>query len=105
MNSCVKISLGVVLAAAGALPVFAQSNPMSDMNEAGMSLMQVASGTSMNPAAGETPMLMTHAAGWNWMFMGQAFVVDTQQAGPRGHDKFYSTNWLMTGAEHHVGIG
>jgi hypothetical protein len=78
---------------------------MSDMNEAGMSLMGVASGTSMNPAAGEMPMLMTHAAGWNWMFMGQAFVVDTQQAGPRGHDKFYSTNWFMTGAEHHVGNG
>jgi hypothetical protein len=80
-------------------------NQMSDMNEAGMSLMQVASGTSMNPTAAEMPMLMTHAAGWNWMFMGQAFVVDTQQASPRGHDKFYSTNWFMTGVEHRVGKG
>jgi hypothetical protein len=78
---------------------------MGDMNEAGMSLMQVASGTSMNPTAAEMPMLMTHTGGWSWMFMGQAFVVDTQQAAPRGHDKFYSTNWFMAGVEHRIGKG
>jgi len=78
---------------------------MGDMNEAGMALMEVASGTSMNPSAAATSMLMTNAAGWNWMFMGQAFLVDTQQAGQRGHDKFYSTNYLMAGAEHHIGKG
>jgi hypothetical protein len=37
------------------------------------------------------------------MFMGQAFIVDTQQSGPRGGDKFYSTNWLMADAMHQVG--
>ena len=39
------------------------------------------------------------------MFMGEAFVADTQQAAPRGHDKLFSTNWFMTGAEHHLGKG
>ena len=29
------------------------------------------------------------------MFMGQAFLVDTQQTGPRGDDKFYAPNWGM----------
>jgi hypothetical protein len=84
----------------------AQADVMSSMNPAGMALMGEASGTSMNPAASTQPsMLMTNAAGWNWMFMGEAFVVDTQQASPRGHDKLFSTNWLMAGAEHHVGKG
>jgi len=78
---------------------------MADMNEAGISVMQEASGTSMNPTAGALPMLMTHTAGWNWMFMGEAFIVDTQQSAPRGHDKLYSPNWFMTGVEHRVGKG
>src|ERR1039458_6700107 len=39
------------------------------------------------------------------MLMGQAFVVDTQQSGPRGGDKFYSTNWFMASAEHRLGRG
>ena len=34
------------------------------------------------------------------MFMGQAFLVDTQQTGPRGQDKLYSANWLMGSAIH-----
>jgi hypothetical protein len=40
---------------------------------------------------------------WNTMFMGNGFLVDTQQTGPRGHDKLYSTNWAMASAEHRVG--
>lgn len=35
--------------------------------------------------------------------MGQAFLVDTQQSGPRGGDKFYSANWLMASAVHPAG--
>jgi hypothetical protein len=34
------------------------------------------------------------------MFMGNAFLVDTQQSGPRGGDKLYSPNTLMFSAEH-----
>ncbi len=75
------------------------------MDMAGMMLMQQASGTSMNPQSYRMPMFMPRVGGWSLMFMGQAFVVDTQQSGPRGGDKFYSTNWLMTGATHRVGRG
>src|SRR6478672_3622125 len=32
---------------------------------------------------------------WTLMFHANAFVVDTQQTGPRGRDKFYATNWMM----------
>jgi hypothetical protein len=39
------------------------------------------------------------------MFMGQAFVVETQQSGPRGGDKFYSPNWFMAAGEHALGAG
>jgi len=42
---------------------------------------------------------------WNMMFMASAFVVDTQESGPRGADKFYSANWGMFAASHDVGGG
>jgi hypothetical protein len=77
---------------------------MADMNPASMSLMNLASGTSQNPASWPMPMLMMHFGNWNTMFMGTAFLVDTQQTGPRGGDKLYSTNWFMTSAEHRVGM-
>jgi hypothetical protein len=75
------------------------------MNRAGMYLMDMASGTSMNPYSWKMPMIMTEAGNWSVMFMGQAFLVDTQQSGPRGGDKLYSTNWFMTSAIHDVGQG
>src|SRR5450631_2989256 len=73
---------------------------MVEMNSASMFLMNLASGTSSNPASWPMPMLMTHFGSWNTMFMGAGFVVDTQQSGPRGGDKFYSPNWFMGAAEH-----
>ena len=78
---------------------------MAGMNAAGGVLMNLASGTSMSPESGAMPMEMVSAAGWNFMFMGQAFLVDTQQTGPRGGDKFYSPNWGMFGAGHDIGHG
>src|SRR5205807_3218670 len=39
------------------------------------------------------------------MFMASAFLVDTQQSGPRGHDKFYAPNWFMTSGERSAGKG
>lgn len=76
-----------------------------DMNAAGMLLMNESSGTAVQPSGWAMPMLMTKVDGWSLMWMGQAFVVDTQQSGPRGGDKFYSTNWGMLGALHKVGDG
>src|SRR5262249_37450422 len=61
------------------------------------------SGTALNPAGWPMPMLMHHFGNWNAMFMGTGFLIDTQQSGPRGGDKVYSTNWLMASAEHRVG--
>lgn len=78
---------------------------MADINDAGMLLMSQASGTSMNPQAWPMPMLMRKFGSWHAMFMGNVFIVDTQQSGPRGHDKFYSPNWFMAAAEHRVGKG
>ncbi len=75
------------------------------MNQAGMYLMNMASGTSMNPQSWPMPMLMPRLGSWNLMLMGQAFIVDTQQAGPRGGDKLYSANAFMISAEHAVGNG
>ena len=78
---------------------------MSGMNAAGGVLMNLASGTSMSPESWAMPMKMVNTSGWNLMFMGQAFFVDTQQTGPRGGDKFYSPNWGMFAAGHDVGHG
>lgn len=76
-----------------------------DMNEAGMFLMKQSSGTAFQPSSWPMPMLMSRAAGWSMMWMGQAFVVSTQQGGPRGGDKVYSPNWGMLGAFHKLGSG
>jgi hypothetical protein len=87
---------------------------MPGMNHAGMShgmstsetfLMNESSGTGFQPASWPMPMAMTRSGDWRLMWMGQAFLVDTQQAGPRGGDKFYSTNWGMLGATHPLGGG
>jgi len=67
--------------------------------------MNLASGTSMNPESWTMPMLMRNSDGWKLMFMGSAFVIDTQQTGPRGADKFYAPNWGMFAASHDVGKG
>lgn len=93
-----------------ALPLQAQQHDhaesrsgMVDMNEPAMSLMNLASGTAANPASWPMPMLMAHFGNWNTMWMGTAFLTDTQQSGPRGGDKLYAPNWVMATAEHRVG--
>jgi hypothetical protein len=83
----------------------AQEHDMSHMqmgpsDPAASDLMNLASGTSENPQSGSLPMLMQSHAGWSFMLMGQAYVMDTQETGPRGHDKFYSPNWGMFAASH-----
>jgi hypothetical protein len=77
----------------------------SGMGQSGMELMDQASGTSMNPQSAAMPMSMQSLGSWSLMLMGQAFIADTQQSGPRGGDKFYSTNWFMGAAQHKVGGG
>lgn len=77
----------------------------SGMNAAGSFLMGQSSGTALQPAAWPMPMLMTRSGGWDLMWMGQAFLVSTQQSGPRGGDKIYAANWGMLGAVHRLGRG
>lgn len=80
-------------------------NPQAMMNAAGISLVNRASGTAANPESSVSPMLMLTTRGWNLMFHGQGFISDIQQTGPRGADKFLSTNWFMGMAERDLGGG
>jgi hypothetical protein len=86
-----------------------QSMQLPDMshgtNAAGLFLMNMASGTSLNPQSWPMPAFMPRIGSWNLMLMGQAFIVDTQQSGPRGGDKLYSSNAFMVSAEHSIGSG
>jgi hypothetical protein len=63
------------------------------------------SGTSAQPDSTPVPMLMTKKSGWTLMFHANVFVTDEQQSGPRGADKFFSTNWLMGMAQRKAGPG
>ncbi len=62
-------------------------------------------GTDTQPASTATGMLMTSWHGWMLMLHGEAFLNDAQQTGPRGTDKFFSTNWVMPMAQHKLGRG
>ena len=64
-----------------------------------------ASGTSAEPDSTPTPMLMRMQHRWMSMFHSNVFLADLQQTGPRGADKFFSTNWFMPMAERRLGPG
>ena len=64
-----------------------------------------AAGTSAEPNSTPVPMLMSMKGSWMLMLHGSAFVMDLQQTGPRGGDKFFSTNWVMGMAEREWGPG
>jgi hypothetical protein len=76
-----------------------------ETNSAARFLMSESSGTGFQPEAWPMPMRMNRIGDWHFMWMGQAFVVATQQAGPRGGDKVYSANWGMLSAVHELGSG
>jgi len=68
----------------------------------GMSAMEssvgfLSSGTTVEPktTSESEPMIHASLGDWTLMFHANAFLLDTQQTGPRGRDKFYSVNWLM----------
>ena len=115
----------VSLCLAPALPLTAQMPSMSGMDmgsspDSGMNqLMQqmhphtflqeiqhhATAGTSAEPNSTPAPMWMSMRGPWMLMLHGVAFAADTQQSGPRGADKFFSTNWLMPMAERSLGPG
>src|SRR5579864_3381075 len=51
------------------------------------------------------PMFMRRLGSWNLMLMGQAYIVETQQSGPRGSDKLWSPNAFMISVDHILGAG
>jgi hypothetical protein len=63
------------------------------------------SGTSVEPNSTPVPMLMTSKGAWMLMFHANVFVLDLQQSGPRGADKFFSTSWFMPMAQRKLGRG
>ncbi|GAB4410376.1 MAG: hypothetical protein OHK0021_19850 [Bryobacter sp.] len=77
---------------------------LSEMSSDDMPMMFV-SGTAQLPTY--APMYMTNRnlGAWTFMTMGQAFLVSTQQSGPRGGDKLFSGNWFMPMAARRVGVG
>jgi len=62
-------------------------------------------GTSAEPNSTPVPMLMTSRGAWALMFHANVFVLDEQQSGARGADKFFSSNWFMGMAQHKAGPG
>ena len=68
-------------------------------------LMQLASGTSLNPAT--APMHGGHlsAGDWTLMMHATAFITEIQQTGPRGADQVASANWFMLSATRGAGKG
>jgi hypothetical protein len=68
-------------------------------------VQHISSGTSAEPNSTPAPMLMAERGAWNLMFHANVFIVDLQQTGARGADKFFSTNWFMGMAQRHAGPG
>lgn len=64
-----------------------------------------ASGTSANPVSSPAEMIHLRVGSWNFALHGVAFLIEEQQSGPRGADKFFSANWLMGVAQHRAGRG
>ena len=103
-RTCVYWAICSLLTAAPATAQMAGMNHQN-MNRAGRYLMNMSSGTALNPYSWQMPMIMTRAGQWNLMWMGQAFVMDTQQHSPRGGDKFFSPNWFMLSGIRSVSSG
>src|SRR5690242_15363563 len=99
MKSCTILAAVVCAAACGQ-----DTEKIPELSPANY-LMNLASGTSLNPLAWPMPMAMARGGSWPLMYMGEAFLIETQQGGPRGADKLYSTNWGMASAQRSLGPG
>ena len=63
------------------------------------------SGTDVEPNSTPVEMLMRKEGSWTLMFHGAIFLNDLQHSGPRGADKFFSTNWFMPMAQRNLWKG
>jgi len=83
-----------------------QDKPGMESHSLADAIMQhTTSGTDVQPNSTPTEMLMMQKGSWTLMFHGEAFLNDIQQSGPRGEDKFFSTNWFMPMAQRKLGRG
>jgi hypothetical protein len=86
----------------------AMSNEPMTMNSASLAELttqHAISGTDVEPNSTAHDMLMLQTAKWSFMFHGELFLNEIQQSGPRGGDKFFSTNWFMPMAQRKLGRG
>src|SRR5215472_13336092 len=86
-------------------PSMGMSMPMQPQSFVQEILLHDSSGTSAQPNSTPVSMLMGKGGGWALMFHANIFVLDEQQTGPRGTDKFFSTNWFMAMAQRKFGHG
>ena len=77
-----------------------QPNSLIDLLE-----QHATSGTDTEPNSTPLEMLMRKKGTWMLMFHGEVFLNEIQQTGPRGADKFFSTNWFMPMAQRNLGRG
>jgi hypothetical protein len=87
-----------------------KANPGSAMKMQPASLidelqMHSGSGTDAEPNSTPSEMWMVRTGKWTFMFHGIAFLNDIQQSGPRGADRWFSTNWFMPMAQRKLGAG
>jgi hypothetical protein len=81
---------------------FTADSVFAQMSMPGMAAMEnsvgyLSSGTSVEPKVVSefAPMYHRSLGNWTLMFHANVFLVDVQQTGPRGADKFFSANWFM----------
>lgn len=101
---------GTTLSSGGATNSSLQMAPGMQMGGGSESFLQVlrqhqGSGTDAMPSSTPAEMFMITKGSWNFMLHGEVFLNDVQQSGPRGADKFFSTNWGMFLAQHKLGHG
>src|SRR5689334_11983434 len=103
MKSCLPLLVIILIGSVSPSTLMAQTGgTMSDHSEHEMhmqsgSLVQEVeqhdlAGTDLGPVSTPAPMLMSMHGDWMFMLHGVAFLNAMQQSGPRGADKFFSTN-------------
>jgi len=79
--------------------------PMQEQSLVEIVQQHAISGTDVEPNSTPLEMLMGKRGEWVFMFHGEIFLNEIQQTGPRGTDKFFSTNWVMPMAQRKLGAG
>lgn len=91
----------------GEMPSMSMPGPMPNGAASLVNIVQQHSGSGTDLQPGSTPleMFMLRRGAWSFMFHGEVFLNAIQQTGPRGADKFFSTNWFMPMAQRKLGRG